>query len=228
MTNEIEFLSYYPEWLMHESPRQTVRSLPEWYRSLDKYTDGHPQLKACVPFFDAMTAGYVLTTPCDIEFYKNGDRISARVSDENHKDFINERSAQHIMPFPEVHGYSMDHFDWWPLWGEVLPEGYSALYIHPLNRYDLPFMTTNGIVDNDKFGAPGRLPFFLKEGFEGILPAGTPVIQIIPFKREDWSMKITQLSADEVNVRIADGIKEYRDIGHSGYRKNKWSPKHFN
>jgi hypothetical protein len=26
--------------------------------------------------------------------------------------------------------------------------------------------------------------------FEGLIPKGTPIAQVIPFKREDWQMKI--------------------------------------
>jgi hypothetical protein len=60
--------------------------------------------------------------------------------------------------------------------------------VHPLNRYDLPFTISSAIVDSDDFNAPGNIPFFLKDGFEGIIPAGTPFAQIIPIKRSSWML----------------------------------------
>ena len=224
----VEFLNYYPDWMKYDAVTPSVKALPDWYKSLGKYEDQSPGLKACNPFFDALTAGYMMLTPTDITFYRNGHRTSARVADRQYEHFVGERGPEQIMPFPEVHGHSMYHFDWWPMFGEKLPEGFSGLYVHPLNRYDLPFMTTNGIVDNDKFHVPGRFPFFLRDGFEGMIPKGTPFMQFIPFERRDWSMQMTDLTEEESKVLTDAAYKEYREAGHSGYRKNKWAPKHFN
>jgi hypothetical protein len=35
----------------------------------------------------------------------------------------------------------------------------------------------------------GNIPFFIKEGFSGVIPKGTPIAQVIPFKRESWTSK---------------------------------------
>lgn len=228
MSLEINFINFGHHPFREDlQPVSAVKQLPDWYTSLSKYTQNLSTLKGCSPFFDALTSGYMWLTQCDIEFYRNGNRISARVLDKNYEAFVEDRDISHIMPFPEVHGHSMYHFHWWPSWSIKLPDGYSALYTHPLNRYDLPFLTTNGIIDHDKFGVPGRLPFFLREGFEGIIPAGTPFAQVIPFKRDDWEMSVTHLQHDEAVERLMKAEAAYREAGHSGYRKNDWSPKHF-
>jgi hypothetical protein len=221
-----EFLNYYPSWMKYDAATPSVKALPDWYKSLGKHQA--PGLKSCNPFFDALTAGYMMLTPSDIVFYRNGNRTSVKIADPPFKDFVGERGPEQILPFPEVHGHSMHHFDWWPQIGQKLPEGFSGLYVHPLNRYDLPFLTTNGIVDNDKFHVPGRFPFFIRNGFEGTIPKGTPFIQFIPFERGDWSMQVTQLTEEEGTALQSAAYKEYREVGHSGYRRNKWSPKHFN
>ena len=36
-----------------------------------------------------------------------------------------------------------------------------------------------------------NFPFFIKEGFTGLIPYGTPIVQIIPFKRDDWKSKFS-------------------------------------
>jgi hypothetical protein len=49
-----------------------------------------------------------------------------------------------------------------------------------------------GIVDTDTYNAAVNFPFVLNEPnkFEGLIPAGTPIAQVIPFKREFWEMSI--------------------------------------
>ena len=37
------------------------------------------------------------------------------------------------------------------LWTIEAPEGYSVLFTHPVNRFDLPFTTLTGMVDCDRY-----------------------------------------------------------------------------
>ena len=67
-----------------------------------------------------------------------------------------------------------------------LPKGYSALITHPLNRFDLPFVVASGIIDDGYAMAKGNYPFFIKKDFNGIIKQGTPIAQVLPFKRESW------------------------------------------
>jgi hypothetical protein len=66
------------------------------------------------------------------------------------------------------------------------------LITHPINRYDLPFTSVSGLADYDVYPLPGNVSFHIKEGFEGTIPAGTPIMQIIPIKREDWEHNINE------------------------------------
>ena len=68
---------------------------------------------------------------------------------------------------------------------------------HPLNRYDLPFITSSGIVDETVSWA-GTFSFWVKENFEGIIPYGTPMAQIIPFKRDSWEAILDNTKAESI------------------------------
>jgi hypothetical protein len=61
-----------------------------------------------------------------------------------------------------------------------------------MNQIDLPFYSLGAVVDTDSHPVPVNFPFFVKKNFTGLLPAGTPIIQAIPFKREDWEMSIDE------------------------------------
>jgi hypothetical protein len=100
-----------------------------------------------------------------------------------------------------------------------LPKGYSALFTHPLNRFDLPFFTASGIVDADYGMGGGGVSFCIDKNFEGVIPAGTPIVQIFPFKRDDWKSEYLQ-NTKEIVWNPRKNISGW-------YRKNVWKRKHY-
>ena len=51
------------------------------------------------------------------------------------------------MPRPE--GHHPNHLAFKGFWGMKTPKGWSLLVVHPLNRHDLPWTITSGIMDAD-------------------------------------------------------------------------------
>jgi hypothetical protein len=254
LKNLITFKPYRP-WLdkKHVSaPASTQSEIPTWYKKADRFAkmpngeyykadktvcpfpkkeavDDYgkvPTWKACPSIFDAFTTGYVLKTPCDITFFKNErGMIDVNVSDSQYKDFC---SPRHEMPqFEHPKGFQKDHFAWYSHWGIELPDGYSALFMTPMNRFDLPFLNTTGIVDCDKVKILGTIPFFMPEGWEGVLPAGTPYLQVLPFKREDW---ISEIVVEDVAVmynKNLNNMKKYRVPDGGIYKNEVWSKREY-
>lgn len=215
-------------------PEPAGKMIPDWFQKQDlyfknpitnqDYTDAQgfkaPTFKACPGILDLFTAGYIFKTPCDLEFYQKDNRIKVKVP-SGYEGFCGEREQ---MPgFPTPTGYEDKHFHWWSNWAPELPEGYSALYLTPMNRYDLPFTNTTGIIDNDKFSTPGLLPFFLKKGWTGTIPAGTPYLQIIPFKRENWDSEYIIHDMKQIQERHAWTVKTFRTKDGGVYKKLFWS-----
>lgn len=238
-TQKVKFVRNRP-WLTEDSsskPSPTIKSLPDWYRKADRFAlnpstgkpwempDGTgkvPTWKACPAVFDIMGTGYVYKTPCDIEFYMDHrGEIQVKIEDEKNKDFIQDR--QEMPQFISPHGYYKKHFAWWADWAVELPEGYSALYTQPFNRFELPFLTTSGIIDNDHVHLPGTMPFFVAIGFTGLIPAGTPYAQILPFKREHWESETdSKLSADIMYKKNMENSEKYRQPDGGIYIKEVW------
>lgn len=219
---------------IENAPQPTIKTLPEWYKKFPKYLkningdeEKHSTVKNCMPFFDAMSSGYSMTTPCDIEFYIENNIPKVKIYEEKYINFVGTRHPMEHF-FHPIESYQ-DHFHWDPNWALSLEDGYSALYLNPLNRYDLPFITTSGIIDNDKMNVKGLIPFFLKKGFEKVfLPKGTPFVQIIPFRREDWDSNSIMLSDDEIKVNMDFSLKKYRGVQVGGYKETDWNRKTFN
>lgn len=249
------FRSYRP-WLNKNSssvPSPTQNVIPKWYKDADRFaknpgtgeyykapkemcpfpkegtTDDYgkiPTWKACPAIMDAFSTGYVLKTPCDITFFKTSSgSIDVKVSDPKHKEFCTKRSAMPQFEHPQ--GYYTDHFAWYSEWGLELPEGYSALFMTPMNRFDLPFLNTTGVVDSDNVHLLGTFPFFITKDWEGTIPAGTPYMQILPFKREDWEHKVEFPNQKEMYDKMMDNMKFYRQPDGGVYKNKVWSRREY-
>lgn len=243
-------------WLNKESkffPSSTQKEIPKWYKEADRFakmpngeylkapkevcpfpkegtTDDYgkiPTWKACPAIMDAFSTGYVLKTPCELTFFKNTKGIiNVKIDDDKYKDFCTQRPP--MAQFEHPKGFYTHHFAWNSDWGLELPEGYSALFMTPMNRFDLPFLNTTGVVDSDKVHILGSFPFFIANDWEGTLPAGTPYMQILPFKRENWEQKVEILDEFEIYGKIVDNAKFYRQPDGGIYKNKIWSRREYN
>lgn len=246
MNNKIRFVANRP-WLDKDSfgaPTTILKTIPDWYRKADRFAKNQrgdfvigpdkgkiPTWKACPAVFDVMGTGYAYVTPYDIEFFINDQgKIDAKILNNPNSGSFYPTLVTTRPPMPQFHhpeGYYKDHFAWFPEWAIETPEGYSALYVHPLNRYELPFFTVSGIIDNDNVNLPGSMPFFVKEGFVGIIEAGTPFAQIIPFKREDWESEIVIESKYDLAKKNAINSQRFRKPNGGVYKNEVWSQRKY-
>ena len=68
-----------------------------------------------------------------------------------------------------------------------------------------------------------KIPFYIKKDFEGIIPKGTPILQIIPFFQQNWLSKKTKGLVKKGN--------EHNEMGMSlisgWYKKTFWTRKKY-
>jgi hypothetical protein len=219
--------------LLVPPPKPAKNYIPQWYKNIEavhikniKVSEGgssNTNVKNCIPFLDGLTSGYIQETWTDIHIKNNGDSVNYNFSDFNSPEMMNHRPQQSITVGPEYH---QSEFVWKQVWIPKLPNGYSYIFTHPLNRIDLPFTTTSVIVDADKlnYSISGNVPFYLKKDFEGIIPAGTPMYQMIPFRREPWSMELEEYNKDSISKGISGLRKNF--IG--SYKNRYWQKKEYN
>ncbi len=184
--------------------------IPEWYKSTIRISRNKKSFKDqnfrdCTPFLEAFTTGYVLVLDADILVTQTPDGPWLEWGVDHNLIQVRNPEQNSTLPTPE--GYSSVHLVWLTNGCINIPKGYSAIFTHPLNRYDLPFYTLSGVVD-DYLMTRGSIPFFLKEGFTGIIPKGTPYMQLFLFKRENWSSKLVDglFKKSQLNVQRANSI----------------------
>ena len=222
----------YYEMAAKELPKvlPTIRVAPEWYKKAKKFGGSKPRfqpdlnttVKECMPFLDALSAGYVIVLTHDVIVNLNNRGLPEFSWQMSNIPLVDVRSpmASGHMPIPQ--GFCEMYTAWRTFASIKIPDGYSALITHPLNRNDLPFQTASGIVDGYDM-AGGSLPFFLKQGFEGLIPQGTPLAQIIPFKRESWVLE----EQKGLHERAALNAVSSRLVFTGWYKKNIWKKKSY-
>jgi hypothetical protein len=182
----------------HEESLNTVSTLsvhlPQWYKNIPQWKDNDfnrfpksKTVKKCVPFLDSMLVGYALTLPGDLFVNFSADQA---LTWSTHYSLATYRHENLNKTLPVPSGCAPFEFTWvFPAFVKI-PKNYSAIITHPFNRHDLPFITTTGIVDGEfVLNSGSNLPFYMKEDFTGVIPKGTPIAQIIPFKRELWKLQ---------------------------------------
>lgn len=220
------------------APVPAVKNVPEWYRSLAKFDKSNDDrtlginnnigadgamvaTKMCMPFFDALTGGYhyVLEDDVYVDLDKNGKPTLSWSGDVM---MVDKRPTIEL-PVPD--NCHPIHYGWRMNWYYETPPGYSVLITHPMNRYDLPFYTMSGIVESDIWGLPVFTAFFLKRNFMGLIPKGTPLFQIIPFKRENWEMEEVESNEELDKHELMAENRRSRLFGY--YKETAWRRKIF-
>ena len=198
-------------------PKPATRFTPEWFRKMPGVIDGIETVKKCVPFLDAIGSGYVIELAADVYF----DKTKQDFISTSKAEIVSKHYADQIRDFPTPDGFSSQPRKWINHWKVQTPKGYSTLFIHPINSPSLPFYCLTGIVDTDTHPVIVNFPFLLREDFEGLIPAGTPIIQLIPFKRDDWNSKII----DDKEIEFPERLYEFTSPPFSWYKRNFWQKK---
>ena len=217
-------------------PKPAREAMPEWYKKAPSFLTQKPEinengkankaLKLCQPFMDAMSSGYIQESWQDIEIQRtvlDTGQVQIKYVYVEEPEIMSFREHASVPVGDEF--YPIE-FTFHPVWVPELPKGWSMMYMTPQNRVDLPFQFLSGIVDNDKFTQSeerSNIPFYIKKSFSGVIPKGTPLLQMIPVKRENW-----EAIANEYSEELQDEvIKTVRQQPWGGYKKHFWTKKNY-
>lgn len=211
-------------------------SLPEWLRAapamIASETLGGAEvrgLKQCPPLIDALSLGVMFRLAADV-LVKDGElswgwEPPASPAGRQTRSPIGLHVPEQAAGVP--FGLPPDQFvvKFTNFWTVTAPEGVSLLFTHPLNREDLPFRTLAGMVDCDRF-RDGFVHFpaiWRDPGFEGVLPAGTPVAQGFPIRREALELDCAPMSPAELAAhgKVQDGLQDDPGLYRKSFRATR-------
>jgi hypothetical protein len=189
-------------------PVPAVNGLPSWLKSMPSTAvsalQGEIQtVKQCPPFIDAMAWGFLMPLATDIRIGQGvftWDRHSFGRNFPKPPINIHENIQVVGTPFFDKEHHIIKFNNFWTI---ETPPGYSLLVTHPVNRYDLPFVTITGLVDADRYNEcfinfPAR---WCNHQFNGVLPKGTPIAQCIPLKRDFLAAQFATIE-DEAGLKL--------------------------
>jgi hypothetical protein len=190
---KITFIASNPSILeIREKPKPASELMPEWYKNMlptQSPLKLNPQFnitaKKCLPLIDGLTAGYIVTLWADI--FVSYDENNFPIIETAVSDLITEAWPLAISSTFEIpEGFQLPVFKYFHGWIPKTPKGYSCLITHPHGYQNNPFWTLTGVIDTDTLTTSANAPFVLRKNFRGLIPKGTPMFQILPFKRERW------------------------------------------
>lgn len=235
MIREIEFVDIWGNTPDYVYPVPAVRNLPDWYRKTEPYVDepipdqrktndnSSSTIKRCNPVFDAITAGYLLLTPVDINVRLNDD--GSQFYEWPSLDVIRFHPVEQNPNYPGQDGRRHAYPKFNHPWLIKTPPGYSTYFMPPAHRGGV-FKILEGFVDTDVYHQVVELPFVIDPNFEGLIPAATPMAQVIPIKRESWRFKARErVEADLINRDRS--IAALRSVFNNAYRNMFWHRKQY-
>jgi len=223
-------------------PDRAGKFVPKWFKKLDKRMPNTSAtepgtIKACVPFVEAMTEGYIIPLWADLhvkvvsvvkvydvnqnfitEIPWQGNpqgAVGKRVNDWEGRPIITRVEAtdkkkielhmahgQTETPYHEFGQHSFEQvgelcdikkftlgktlMKFHCPWIIDTPEGWSVRIKNPSNNWENDIHLIEGVVDSDTYYGEINLPFVWtgSEECDIIIPAGTPLAHVIPYKRQ--------------------------------------------
>jgi hypothetical protein len=215
-------------------PIAAARGLPEWLR--DMSPKGPSELhgreirtvKQCPPFVDAMSYGFLILLPCDVDVDRGVFTWDWKIPSPLVEGHPRAPLSFHVpeqtkgTPLSDGSSSSLKFNSFWTI---ELEPGWSLYASHPANREDLPFRLLTGLVDSDRFVDAGiNFPaVWMRPDFVGRLPKGMPVAQCFPVPRIRPELEFSTLDGDHANRYTEMVARVLADPGI--YRKQYRSPR---
>jgi hypothetical protein len=208
------------------NPVKSQKLMPKYFKDLDKKYDnktsyGGKTVKKCIPFIDAMSAGYIIPLWSDVYITANNGslkidfppNLKLNPSLERHTYEQMENHPKAEEPYGK---YFMKFMNPWVI--KTSP-GVSCLFTSPLNHMEKRIKILDGVVDCDTYYNNINFPFIWIGGDgEFLIPKGTPLVQVIPFQRITMEMRVSCIDKDLHTKKNAILGTTFSD----GYRNNFW------
>lgn len=234
MQKQIDFIAKDPFFFdIALKPYPAKQNVPEWHKNMKSLVGDNLVIdsggvvnftaKKCIPMLDAIISGYIIPLWADILVSNSHNETSISWTITRPVIETHSIDATNGMYIPD--GYSKQVFKFNNAWSIKTPPGYSCLILDPIGTDGSPFKAIPAVIDTDKSYTQIIPPILLKENFNGIIEKGTPIVQIIPFKRTDWKSSFNTYDDGEIE-KIES--KNFKGTILDHYRKFVWSRKKYN
>lgn len=184
------------------SPLVALKAAPDYFKKIKPQIGSNPEsgtVKRCVPFLDALSSGYVIPLWADMFVTANNGEITINFpSNYAGGETLSEHSYAQIEGHPLASkAYGQLALKFINPWIVSTDDGVSCLFTSPLNHMETRFKILDGVVDTDTYYNNVNFPFLWTGGDgEFFIPRGTPLVQVIPFRREEHEASFGVIDVD--------------------------------
>jgi hypothetical protein len=186
----IEFLCEAGDRGVVAEPVPARSALPDWFRRIPGVdraeltpTNNGLTVKRCMPVLDALGTGWIipLAATVRLKVSEGGRRVDAGWDFD--REMISYHPGFQVAGHPRADRPACKFMNPWAI--RTAP-GWSTLFVPPLNRPNDLFECLAGVVDTDTYPALIHFPFFAtaEDGLH-VIEKGTPLVQAIPFRRDE-------------------------------------------
>jgi len=210
---DVTFFTLFPELMETMPPVPASEFWPEWFKkspaSRDQaegnagsefFTKAHRDfrtVKSCPGILDVINMGYIIPLWSDYQLTKQTDgQLGWQLPSSGPLGDSNLYGAA-IHPHDQISGYPFGEDTWKGSfkfqnpWMVKTPKGYSCLMIHPFYNKHPNLQVLPGSIDTDVYHELHVNTFFTAKVNDTILfNYGMPLVQIIPYKREEYKMEV--------------------------------------
>ena len=212
---------------VYPHPYPASREVPEWFKSMpiQAGTQGDrvmKTVKSCPPFLEAMTCGYIIPVATDIS-------LAVDAAGNFHGESSNVEILHYHAP-SQVQGAPFERFMVVKIlnpWLIRTPPGYSTLFQPLLNRFNNDLIPLAGLVETDLFYRHVNFPAVLTipRGTTLKLPRGSPLVQVIPIKRDQFESEVVPVDTEAFNVMLKRTMGDPEDANF--YKDTCWRKKSY-
>ena len=230
----IDFQTYNPTTLQNFKPVLAKNVVPDWWKKakVGESINGTFQqtIRSCPAMDDWLKMGWYLLAnrdlhvKCGVSSFEEGDTSSwFHLEDGEGDQWLQNYESQSHPSTQTLDAFSYygagdnapikDAFKCKNPWNIKTPKGYSCFYLDPFLHQNKYFATWQGIIDTDEFNVNldnAQIIFYPKVSHSFTIKKGTPLCQIIPFKREEWAASYTTNSMESYinNLTVENSTQE--------------------
>lgn len=214
-------------------PIQTGKAIPEWWRRLphtyparDTFGAESMTAKKCMPLQDIMTLGYIIPLQADVQVMTNVDGSVIKVVNPPELKIAEFHSIDQVGGKKHAPGAPTQPIKFINHWVIKTAPGWSTLFVPPINHMNPLFTCLGGMVDTDTYTKEINFPAIWHEkNFDGKIKAGTPLVQVIPIKRNSFPKKPVVRKMSDAEFDEIERIRKCQTSRSSYYSKELREPR---
>jgi hypothetical protein len=203
------------------------KNLPSWFKKIPPHVANGARdpigakamtAKRCFPLIDGMSLGYTMLLAGDVNVRSNDEGSLIEVTSGPFYPWASLHDVAQLGPnSPTGRSPAIKFHNPWVV--RTRP-GWSTLFISPMNGEEERFQCLGAVVDTDTYPKQINFPaLWFANPHDDVIPAGTPLITAIPFKRDSVSKEIIARVMTEAEAKEVKRIENVQNSRNHYYTK---------